>query len=108
MTQTFDVPVAPRVLWQPINPWTASHSSFQFGLYNISLGATADAGAEQAILDDVGSYGRQLGRIGDALEVLLNHIDLTCLTVAEGEAVTVLKAQLIAVRKIREQHRRRR
>jgi hypothetical protein len=39
----------------------------QFGLINIDLGDTAESDLERKILDRVGSYGRQIGRIGDAL-----------------------------------------
>ena len=48
----------------------------QFGLINIDLGDTADSDLERKILDKVGSYGRQIGRIGDALEVILKHVKL--------------------------------
>ena len=41
----------------------------QFGLVNVNLGQTPRPDIEQKVLDEVGSYGRQLGRIGDALEL---------------------------------------
>ncbi|MEJ1976901.1 MAG: hypothetical protein WDN49_13120 [Acetobacteraceae bacterium] len=74
MSNTFQVSLAPQKLWQAINPWTFYQQGAQFGFINIDLGQTPHPEAEQAILDEVGSYGRQLGRIGDALEVLLKHI----------------------------------
>ena len=55
---------------QDINPWTwfTKLVGGQFGLININLGKSTDPVLEQQILDDVGSYGRQLGQMGDALE----------------------------------------
>ncbi len=43
------------------------------GCVNINLGTSRNPDVEAEILKDVGSYGRQLGRIGDALDVLLKH-----------------------------------
>jgi hypothetical protein len=72
MSKTFQLSLAPERLWQAINPWTFYQQGAQFGFINIDLGQTPHPEVEQTILDEVGSYGRQLGRIGDALEVLLN------------------------------------
>ena len=41
---------------------------------------------EREVLAEAGSYGRQLGRIGDALLVLLKDVDLEKLSEAEAEA----------------------
>jgi hypothetical protein len=73
MSKTFQLSVSPQKLWQSINSWTFNLQGAHLGFINIDLGQTPHPEIEQAILDDVGSYGRQLGRIGDALEVLLNH-----------------------------------
>lgn len=73
----------------------------QFGLFNISIGQTPRPDIEQKVLDEVGSYGRQLGRIGDALEVLLNQVKVWSLTPAEVDAVEVLRGQLAQVRQIK-------
>jgi hypothetical protein len=53
------------------------------------------------LLDEVGSYGKQLGRIGDALEVLIDHAALTDLSREEAEALTILKGQLAEIRKVK-------
>lgn len=57
---------------QSINPWTwmSQLVGNQFGL-NINLGQSSEPALERLILDEVGSYGRQLGRIGDALLPLI-------------------------------------
>jgi len=105
MPKSFQVSLAPQKLWQAINPWTFFQQGAQFGFINIDLGQTPHPEIEQSILDDVGSYGRQLGRIGDALEVLLKHVKLEGLSQSEQDALDLLKGQLAAVRKVKQQAR---
>jgi hypothetical protein len=102
MPKTFQLSLAPQKLWQAINPWTFYQQGSQFGFINIDLGQTAHPEVEQTILDEVGSYGRQLGRIGDALEVLLKHVDLKGLSREEMDTIDVLRGQLAAVRKVKQ------
>lgn len=103
MAKNFQLSLAPQQLWQAINPWTFYQQGAQFGLINIDLGQTPQPQTEQAILDQVGSYGRQLGRIGDALEVLLNHVKLGALSGPEQDALDVLRGQLASVRQVKQQ-----
>jgi hypothetical protein len=57
------------------NPWTLLFSPVgsQIGLANINRGTSSQPAIEPQVLSDVASYGKQLGRIGDALLVLLRH-----------------------------------
>jgi hypothetical protein len=105
MSKNFQLALAPHNLWQAINPWAFYQQGAQFGFINIDLGQTPHPEVEQAILDEVGSYGRQLGRIGDALEVLLKHLKLDGLTQAEQDALNILQGQLTAVRQVKQQAR---
>src|SRR5262250_512714 len=100
MSDALKVSLAPEKLWQAINPLYAQGA--QFGLVNINLGQTAHADVERTILDEVGSYGRQLGRIGDALEVLLNHVKLEGLSQTERDALKVIEGQLASVRQVKQ------
>jgi hypothetical protein len=102
MSKSFRLSLAPQKLWQAINPWTFYQQGAQFGFINIDLGQTPHPEIEQAILDEVGSYGRQLGRIGDALEVLLHHLKLEGLSQPEQDALTVLRGQLAAIRQVKQ------
>lgn len=79
---------------QTINPWTWFINAMgnQFGVININLGKSSDPELEQKILTEVGTYGRQLGRMGEALQVLLNHIKLDELGPEERKAVTAFLA----------------
>lgn len=45
----------------------------QLGLININQMATGNADLERTIIDNVGSYGRQLGRLIEAMEVILDQ-----------------------------------
>jgi hypothetical protein len=101
MSKSFQLSLAPQKLWQAINPWTFYQQGAQLGFINIDLGQTPHPEVEQAVLDEVGSYGRQLGRIGDALEVLLKHVKLKDLSQAEQDALDLLKGQLAAVRQVK-------
>ena len=74
MTDSFKLSLAPDRLWQAINPWSFYNQGAQIGLVNVNLGQTPRPDIEQKILDDVGSYGRQLGRIGDALDILKGQL----------------------------------
>ena len=103
MSDPFQVSLAPQQLWQAINPWTFSLDGSQLGLVNIDLGQTPNPQAERTILHEVGSYGRQLGRIGDVLEVILDHLKLKDknLEPAERDAIDILRGQLAQIRQVK-------
>lgn len=101
MSDPFQVSLAPQQLWQAINPWTFYQQGSQVGLLNIDLGQTPNPQAERAILNEVGSYGRQIGHIGDVLEVLLDHLKLKDLEPAERDAIDILRGQLAQVRQVK-------
>ena len=100
MAGWFTPRLAPNWLRQVINPWQFFQGA-QFGFINIELGQTPHPEVEQAILDEVGSYGRQLGRIGDALEVLLKNVELKKLSKTEKDALAVFEGQLAQVRQVK-------
>jgi len=102
MSNPFQLSLAPQQLMQAINPLSFYQQGGQFGLVNIDIGQTPDEDLERKILHEVGSYGRQLGRMGDALEVLLRHVKLDGLSQAEQDALDILKGQLAAVRQIKQ------
>lgn len=70
----FKLPLSGNVS-QTINPWTFlfNPQGGQYGLVNVNLGNSSNPSVEQDVLTDVASYGKQLGRIEDALTVLLAH-----------------------------------
>jgi heterodisulfide reductase subunit C len=58
------------------------------------MGKSSDPELEAEILEDVGSYGRQIGQLGDAIRVLLDHVKLGELTEVEQQAVKDVRLQL--------------
>ncbi|GJE18517.1 hypothetical protein [Methylobacterium marchantiae] len=89
--------------------WSAFLSPFnnQVGLINISVGRSSAPEVEEQVLTEVASYGRQLGRIGDALTVLVRHFHPTePLTKDEEKALTALRAMLDEIADVKEQHQR--
>ncbi len=104
----FKLPLSGDVA-QTINPWTAVFSPYggQFELININLGRSSAPQVEEDVLSDVGSYGKQLGRIGDALVVLLAHFHPQCaLSAKEEKAIADLKAMLDEIDAIKRRHHR--
>ena len=104
--QSFKLPLSGDVT-QAI--WTAFMSPFnnQVGLINVSVGQSSAPAVEKQVLDQVGSYGRQLGRIGDALNVLVKHFHpLEPLSEKEQEALIALKLMLDEIADIKKEHNR--
>jgi hypothetical protein len=97
--------LVPTTLTQSIleNWWRGA----QFGLVNISLGQSAAPEVERAVLDEVGSYGRQLGRIGEALREVVAVLDAEQPGFNDRPAVRALLAQLDAVEAVKRRHGRR-
>ena len=99
---TFRLPLSGDVT-QTINPWNWFVNLFgnQFGLINIDLGKSSDPQLEEQILSDVGSYGRQIGQIGDALQVLIRHVNLTGLASDEQRSLSALQFQLDEINRLK-------
>src|SRR3981081_3103738 len=60
--------------------WIANFAGSKFSWVTVNLGRSRAPEVEADILENVGSYGRQLGRIGDVLEVLVNKLPRDTLT----------------------------
>ncbi len=103
---TFKLPLSGDVV-QSINPFTAFMTGGQFGLININLGQSSKPAVEADVLSDVASYGKQLGRVEDALIVLLAHFHpRKPLTAEETDAIVELKAMLDNIAKVKTKHHR--
>lgn len=92
--------LAPENLAQSILPWTWFQGA-TFNLFSPVIGATRKPELEEEILDHVGSYGRQLGKIGDALAVLIALAPKTDLTEEQREALVLCEAQLLEIEKLK-------
>jgi hypothetical protein len=103
----FRLPLSGNVT-QSILPWTwfFNPTGSQVGLVNISLGKSSNPDVEEEVLTDVASYGKQLGRIEDALAVLLKHFHPEQkLTAAENQALDDLKSLLKDVAAVKAKHK---
>jgi hypothetical protein len=104
----FRLPLSGNVT-QSINPWTWLFNPMgsQVGLINISLGKSSDPDVEEEILNDVASYGKQLGRVEDALLVLLDHFrPQRKLTDEEEKAISDLRTLMQDVAAVKASHGR--
>src|SRR5215510_4647340 len=90
--------LAPTALTQPILP------NWSFNLFSVNLGATSNAAIEQAALQNVGSYGKQMGHLAEALEVVIKKLkllDAAGLSQSDRDAIQVFLGDVAAVRKIK-------
>jgi hypothetical protein len=103
---SFKEPLSGNVT-QSINPWADWFRSGwgQYGLININLGQSSAPDVERDVLDGVASYGKQLGRIGDVMMVLLKHFHPQ--GTEEENAIIQLKAMLLEIDEVKRQHGRR-
>jgi hypothetical protein len=102
----FRLPLSGNVT-QSILPWTWLFNPVgsQVGLVNISLGQSSNPAIEEEVLTDVASYGKQLGRIEDVLEILVEHFrPERKLTAAEDKAIRDLKSMLKDVAAVKTKH----
>lgn len=103
-TDTWLLPLSGDVL-QAINPWSWwTNAMGQFGLINISSSASANPRLERDIVGKVASYGRQLGRINDAVYALLAHEDAGAFSASEQRAVDDFRRMADAINAMKEGH----
>ncbi|SRR6266851_9896853 len=88
---------------QWINPITSWWSGNQI---SINLGESGSPETEAEILRRVGSYGRQLGKITDAMIVLSKHLPKsTTLSEEEKEALKAFNDMANDIARIKESHK---
>lgn len=88
---------------QTINPWSwmARVVGNQFSFFTVNLGRSSAPEVEADILQNVGSYGRQLGRLSDVVELLANRLPRDELTEDERIALDDFAAQMREIRRIK-------
>jgi hypothetical protein len=95
---TLPVQMAPDVLNQPILP------GWQFSLFSVDLGHSSDPEVEKSMIEELGSYGKQIGHIAEALEVVierLNLLDADDLNEQQRDAIKVLLGDVAAARSVK-------
>jgi hypothetical protein len=103
----FKLPLSGDVT-QSINPWTAifSPTGGQWSLLNIAIGQSSAPQIEADVLTDVAGYGKQLGRIGDAMKVLLKYLPEDArLTPEERAAIQAFEQMLSDIEAVKQRRR---
>lgn len=90
---------------QAFQYWT-NMTMGQVGLININMGKSSDPALEQKIIEDVGSYGRQIGQLSDALLAVLKHMKTDTWDAESKEAVEAFHQQVKEVARLKERHER--
>jgi hypothetical protein len=106
----FKLPLSGDVA-QTINPWRFAFNPIggQYGLVNITLGQSSAPEVEADVLSDVAGYGKQLGRIGDVLLVLLKYLPRDVdLAPEDAAAIAAFHAMQADIEKVKKRHARRR
>jgi len=65
------------------------------------VGASSNPEVELKIVNEVGSYGRQLGLIEGALEVLMSHYDVRNLSATERAAFEAAKLKIVEINMVK-------
>jgi len=97
-TVTMPLQLAPASLTQPILP------NWSFHLFNINLGSSSNPEVEQAALEKVGSYGRQIGHLAEALELIVKKsklLESPDLSQEERDVLQVFLGDVSAIRQIK-------
>jgi hypothetical protein len=89
------VQLAPEYLDQPILP------GWQFSLFSVNLGGSTDAEVEKTAIKTVGSYGKQIGHLAEALEVVIDHFKLLEAADLPPQQKDILKVFLGDVARVR-------
>jgi hypothetical protein len=72
--------------YHPVTTWLRTMMG-QFGFIHINEMQSDDPDLEKRIVNEVGSYGKQLGRVVEALQAVCAHLDVGKLARDEREAV---------------------
>jgi hypothetical protein len=96
------IQMAPTSLNEPILP------GWQISLFSVNLGQSSDPAVESAATAKVGSYGKQLGHLAEALEVVIEHLKLleSDLTAEKKDILKVFLGDVAAVRTLKSSKRR--
>jgi hypothetical protein len=97
-TVTMPLQLAPTSLAQPILP------NWSFHLFNVNMGSSSNPAVEQAALEKVGSYGRQIGHLAEALELIVKKtrlLESQALSQDEKDVLQVFLGDVSAIRQIK-------
>ncbi len=89
---------------QIINPWTLWLKSLsqQLGFINITNVKSGDWEKEKEIIEDVASYGRQLGWVIEVLDLVVSRMKLNNLTEEERGSLRQFSELIKRIREVKE------
>lgn len=87
---------------QAINPWSwATHAAGQFGFININTSKAGNPALEQDIVQNIASYGQQLARLLDVVNMLLEHSDLSKLSAQQQKDLQAFQQMSLKIDAVR-------
>jgi len=92
------VQLAPGSLYQPILP------GWQLSLFSVNVGVSSDAEMEKAAIQQVGSYGKQIGHLSEALEIVIKHqklLESNLLSEHQKDALQVFLGDVATIRTLK-------
>ena len=91
---------------QVINPWLAFFKAVgnRFSFFTVNVGRSRNPTVEKEVLAQVGSYGRQLGRVQDALAVLVAHFPEEGLSDQQRRALADFRDLFNSIADVKEKH----
>ena len=96
---TVNIPIqwAPGPLYQPILP------GWQISLFSVNLGQSSNPEVEKAVIAEVGSYGKQIGHLAEALEIVVERLQLlgSDLSPTQKDALKVFLGDVAAARGVK-------
>jgi hypothetical protein len=78
--------------------------NWSFNLFSVNLVASSNAAVEQEALEKVGSYGRQIGHLAEALELIVGRLKLLeskDLSQQEKDVLQVFLGDVSTIRQIK-------
>ena len=76
----------------------------RFSLLTVNLGRSRDPAVEREVLAEVGSYGRQLGRMQEALAVLVAHFPEDGLAPEQKRALAAFRVLFNEMAEVKARH----
>ena len=102
----FKLPLSGDVV-QSIYPSFFSPTGGQYGLVNITVGQSSAPDVEKDVLSDVGSYGKQIGQVADALLTVIEHLQASHGgALGEDKAIAAFKELMHSVATVKDRHGR--
>lgn len=102
----FKLPLSGDVV-QSIYPSFFNPTGGQFGLVNITVGQSSAPDVEKDVLSDVGSYGKQIGQVADALLAVIEHLETNHSgALGEDKAITAFRELMHSVATVKDRHGR--